>query len=37
VNVERTATDRPPRSFSDYKVTVDEGGLPQGVTVLDLL
>ncbi|WP_165070012.1 type I-C CRISPR-associated protein Cas7/Csd2 [Paludisphaera rhizosphaerae] len=24
---------RPPRSFDDYVLTVDEGGLPQGVTV----
>jgi len=32
VNIEKTTADAP-RSFKDYKVNVDEAGLPQGVTV----
>ncbi len=32
VNIEKTTVDAP-RSFKDYKVNVDEAGLPQGVTV----
>ncbi|QDU05671.1 hypothetical protein V6x_54120 [Gimesia chilikensis] len=30
---ESTVESGPPRSFSDYKVTVDDDGLPQGITV----
>lgn len=36
VQVERSETDGnsgPPRSFSDYKVTVDDDDLPQGISV----
>lgn len=37
VRVERTNGDQPPRSFADYTVSVDEAGLPAGVTVQQLL
>ena len=33
VKVERAGGDGPPRSFSDYKVTVNEAHLPSGITV----
>ena len=33
VKVERAGGDGPPRSFSDYKVTVNEADLPSGITV----
>lgn len=34
VSAERTSTDTPPRSFTDYSVTVDESDLPDGIKVL---
>jgi CRISPR-associated protein Csd2 len=37
VRVERTNGAQPPRSFTDYRVTVDETGLPAGVSVEHLL
>lgn len=37
VNVVRVDAGRPPRAFSDYKVTIDDNSLPQGVSVLPLL
>jgi len=34
VKVERAAdSDKPPRSFSDYTVTVDQANIPQGITL----
>ncbi len=33
VVVERTSPEKPPRSYADYKVTVDESNLPAGVTI----
>ena len=37
VKVGRVDETQPARSFADYLVTVDKGGLPSGVTVLELL
>jgi CRISPR-associated protein Csd2 len=34
VTVERSATDKPPRAFTDYQICVDEQGLPDGVSIL---
>jgi CRISPR-associated protein Csd2 len=36
VKVERTCKDSP-RSFADYKVTVDKAGIPEGVTVEEMI
>lgn len=36
VKIEKT-TDSVPRSFSDYKVTIDKGSVPSGVTVEELI
>ena len=36
VKVEKVSEDAP-RSFADYKVTVDKTDLPQGVTVEELI
>ncbi len=37
VKVEAKDPSRPARSFSDYKITVDESKLPKGVQLLDLI
>jgi len=37
VKVARVDMGRPARAFSDYKVTIDDNSLPQGVSVLPLL
>lgn len=37
VKVERSGSDGPARSFSDYTVTLDEDNLPTGITVHKLL
>jgi CRISPR-associated protein Csd2 len=37
VTASRKAQDRPARAFSDYAVSVDTQGLPEGVQVLELL
>lgn len=37
VKVERSGSDGPARSFSDYTVTLDEDNLPAGITVHKLL
>ena len=34
---DRQAEDRPARAFGDYRVEVDEGGMPEGVRLLRLL
>lgn len=34
---DRRAEDRPARAFGDYRVEVDEGGMPEGVRLLRLL
>lgn len=33
VSVEKNSGDKPPRSFEDYTVSVDEGNVPDGVTI----
>ena len=37
VAVDRANGDGPARSFDDYKVTIDQSNLPQGVEILDLI
>ena len=38
VRVERAGNlDLPPRNFSDYKVLIDESGVPQGVDIIEML
>lgn len=37
VKVERKPEANPPRSFGDYVVTVDKAGVPQGVTLIEML
>lgn len=37
IKVERKPEANPPRSFSDYVVTVDKAGVPQGVTLIEML
>lgn len=37
VRVERKPEANPPRSFNDYVVTVDKAGVPQGVTLMEML
>ena len=37
VTVSRSAGDGPPRAFSDYVVSVDEAGLPEGVRLHNLI
>ncbi|GEN10729.1 CRISPR-associated protein, Csd2 family [Myxococcus fulvus] len=36
VHVDRVQTEKPVRSFKDYKVKVDTAGMPKGVEVMDL-
>jgi CRISPR-associated protein Csd2 len=33
ITITRTTDGKPPRSFSDYRVNVDAGGLPNGMTI----
>jgi CRISPR-associated protein Csd2 len=37
LNICRDSSDKPARSFSDYKVTLDELNMPKGVTAMKLL
>ena len=37
VKVEKICGDAPPRSFSDYKVIIDEGDCPDGVDIIEML
>ncbi|MCS7060543.1 MAG: type I-C CRISPR-associated protein Cas7/Csd2 [Anaerolineae bacterium] len=37
IRVRRKPEANPPRSFGDYEVTVNRAGVPQGVTLLELL
>jgi CRISPR-associated protein Csd2 len=37
VKVDRESEDEPPRGFSDYAVSVDDDGLPSGVTLTKLI
>ena len=37
VKVERKPDSNPPRSFNDYDVTLDKAGVPQGVTLIEML
>lgn len=37
VKVERKPEANPPRGFSDYVVTVDKAGVPQGVALIEML
>ena len=37
VSVGRNDASRPARSFSDYTVAVDQDGLPEGITVHEML
>lgn len=37
INISRRQPDRPPRSYGDYAVELDADGLPNGVTVKELL
>lgn len=37
IRIERTDTTRPPRAFSDYRVSIDRDGMPAGVTLRELL
>ncbi len=37
VTVEKNCDEKPPRSFSDYTVTVDKDNCPQGVTIDEML
>lgn len=36
VKVERLDVSKPARAFSDYKLKIDQTGLPQGVTVIEM-
>lgn len=37
VSVERKDGEKPPRSFDDYTVTIDEEGMPEGITLTQLV
>ena len=37
IKVSKNPEANPPRSFSDYEVTVDKAGIPQNVTLLEML
>jgi CRISPR-associated protein Csd2 len=37
VNVSKKAEANPPRSYSDYEVTVNKAGMPQGVDLIEML
>ena len=37
IRVARRSMDAPPRSFSDYEVTVDDANLPGGVELLRIV
>jgi len=37
VRTERIDKERPPRSVSDYRITVDEKSAPQGIEVIEML
>jgi CRISPR-associated protein Csd2 len=37
VRVERKPEAQAPRAFSDYSLTIDEGGVPGGVTLTKLV
>jgi CRISPR-associated protein Csd2 len=37
IRIERQEPGKPPRSFSDYQVSVDEDALPSGVTLHRLI
>ncbi len=33
IRIERNDSDKPPRAFSDYRIDIDEAGVPAGVTL----
>jgi CRISPR-associated protein Csd2 len=35
IAVQRKPEANPPRNFSDYEVTVDKAGVPQGMTLIE--